>query len=344
MPTLKLTDGKSITLTPAKNGYYTLGKYEVDYIADNQQLEANGKVVTVRDKSYDRQLSQYLDGKLVLARGITRHHPLWYEARWMGIVAPLGVGDLPDWATNATSYIPFGPPDGAMGIAIARKGMGPGDDQQALADLETIREQGKYDAGLIATVTVKPGMGVAFYNSGEIQVKGPLYRKLKIDPLPTKDEPPSKMSSKQLETYVSTHGGLRHCRTVKAIAKYGLDALLEIQTNEELREQHAMALYEMRLKLVQTTGVMLDSILTGVPQDLRPGKRDNDDYRAYLDSSSNREAHDAYIAAVVGGEKISDAVARGANSGREWVFHVYEVMQKSKSLVAAPFKSGWSTS
>jgi hypothetical protein len=68
-----------------------------------------------------------------------------------------------------------------QGIAWNNKGMGPGDDMRFMADYYDIYGlTGDIEVGLTIEVTIGIETGAAFYNAGEIQVRGPLSQNMYI--------------------------------------------------------------------------------------------------------------------------------------------------------------------
>ncbi|MGV9940758.1 eCIS core domain-containing protein [Streptomyces sp. NPDC003401] len=117
-------------------------------------------------------ITRYLNGGLVLYRGIPRWHPTWHQVIGEGVIPPLGSGWLPDFDTHNTSFIPFAPrEDIARGAAVGTSGMGPGDRAQFV---EGYSRQGEHEVGMMVTVRVGPEHDVGFYNGGEIQARGPV--------------------------------------------------------------------------------------------------------------------------------------------------------------------------
>ena len=114
-----------MTLT---RGYFRFEAAPRSYIYSNSELKIDEATsqITVNNPDYAEQIARFSNGKLQLWRGITRQHPLFYEVDQVHIVLPLGTGELPDFDTNKTSFIPFGHSEGsAKGIAIGKRGDGP---------------------------------------------------------------------------------------------------------------------------------------------------------------------------------------------------------------------------
>lgn len=324
--TLTLRNGTTVQLTAVNNTpYYRLGQNANAYI-HRDGLTIAGNNVTIGDQEYDGQVAAFLGPGLRLSRGVVRHHPLFYEVAKMGILMPLGVGEMPDWATNETRYIPFGPDlPSAQGIAMGLMGMGPGDDVSMMADYSTVKNAvGNVDLGRTVTVTVTPGTGIAFYNSGEIQVRGPLLAGLAIGTVnvPATDLPPVP-TAVATAAYVVKHSRLRHARTVAAIQAAGNDNRLTAVNGVAATQQiHATELTTMRTNVRAMTGPTINQIIGLAQQINRPGNQSDINFRAYLDSSVNREAHDEYIAQIVAG--ALPATARGAGQGAalQWINQV----------------------
>lgn len=342
MPTLVLRDGTKIELKPAGNKYYTFDGYPGVYIYDDgMTMKWDKENVSLPDKEYDGQVSTYLAGKLVLTRGLPRQHPLFFEIFHLEVLMPLGVGELPSWATNNTRYIPFGADlVSAEGVAMGVRGMGPGDDQRMLADLVSLSELvERYCCGLVAQVTAGPGVGVAFYNAGEIQVRGPVVKGMKIIPvMADRDFLPKPPSKDEIAEYMAAHGGLRHRETVAALTTHGDAATAIIRGNEKSRNEHAKALFEMRAKLRTMAEPMMRDLIEKMPRKAWPkGKEKKDDFFDHLDSSINREAHDAYLAAVLGGAGAGDAAKVGIKAGMTWISRYIIAVENGEE----PFPKGW---
>jgi hypothetical protein len=345
MPTLTLRNRTQVTLTAVQNTpYYRLGPHAHAYI-HSDGLTIVGNNVTIGNEEYDGQVAAFLGVGLQLSRGVVRHHPLFYEVARMGILMPLGVGEMPDWATNETRFIPFGPNVGyAQGIALGMAGMGPGDDLTMIADYATVQGAvGNVQLGRTVTVTVTPGTGIAFYNAGEIQVRGPLFTGLTIAAveLPANALPPVPAGA-EIAAYVVKHSRLRHARTVAAIGVAGNDnRLTAIRGDDAARPAHATELTTMRTNIRAMTGGMIDQIVALTKQTNRPGSLGNTDFRAYLDSSANREAHDAYIAEIVGGTPSAGARGAGQAAAVQWVNRVLTAYTAHYAAQVPLFPVGW---
>lgn len=343
MPTLRLRDGTTAALSRfADTPYFSFDGHQDAYLHDNDQLHKAGNDIILNSDEYDTQITRYLSGNLTLVRGLPRQHPLYHEIGEMGILMPLGVGAMPDWATNTTRYIPFGPDlPSAQGVALGRAGMGPGDDQRMLADFAALaRSAGQVDVGLTVQVTVGPGTGVAFYNSGEIQVRGPITSGLTIArvQLPASDFSlvPDEAA---MAIYKAEHGGLRHRATMAALGVNGNRHLAAVLGNPTARAEHAEALFAMRKMLVTKCEAIIDLILKSTRQPDRPGNRDDINYRHYLDSAVNREAHDEYVAAVAAGGSRGEASTVAQRRALLWLTRVSIAYESQEP----PFPNRWET-
>ncbi|HZM79966.1 MAG TPA: hypothetical protein VFC19_29890 [Candidatus Limnocylindrales bacterium] len=341
MPTLRLRDGTTAVLSRfADTPYFTFDGHQDAWLHDNDQLHKVTNDIFLASDEYDAQITRYLAGDLVLARGLPRQHPLYHEIAELGILMPLGVGAMPDWATNATRYIPFGPDlASAQGIALGRAGMGPGDDQRMMADFALLAgAAGQVDIGLTIEVTVTPGTGVAFYNPGEIQVRGPIATGLTVQRIQLSPaDLPGVPDEAATAIYKAEHGGLRHRATVAAITAHGTQALAAVRGDARARAEHAETLFAMRKALVTKCEAILDLILKNTKPSDRPGNRDDINYRHYLDSAVNREAHDEYVASVAAGADRADASTAAQRRALLWLTRVsiaYEAQEP-------PFPNGW---
>jgi hypothetical protein len=343
MPILRLQDGTTAALSRfADTPYFSFDGHPDAWLHDNNQLHKAANDIILADDEYDAQITQYLAGNLTLARGLPRQHPLYYEIAELGILMPLGVGAMPDWATNATRYIPFGPNlASAQGIALGRAGMGPGDDQRMMADFGTLAGAvGQVDVGLTIQVTVAPGTGIAFYNPGEIQVRGPMTGGLTIQRVQlAATDLPLVPDDAATAIYRAEHGGLRHRATVAAMGIHGTQALAAVRGDAQARAEHAEALFAMRKVLVTKCEAILDLILKSTRPSDRPGNRDDINYRHYLDSAVNREAHDEYVAAVAGGADRAEASTLAQRRALLWLTRVSIAYESQEP----PFPNRWET-
>jgi hypothetical protein len=118
-------------------------------------------------------VTRYMNGGFALYRGIPRWHPTWHQVTGNGTIPPLGRGELPDFDTHNTSFVPFAPTQGvARGAAVATKGMGRRDRAQFVNGYR--RTQGDGEVGLMATVVATSSMDLGFFNETEIQIRGPV--------------------------------------------------------------------------------------------------------------------------------------------------------------------------
>lgn len=346
MPTLTLGNHTQVQLNAVPNtSFFRLGEHPHAYI-HRDGLTIVGNNVTINDVDYDGHVSAFVGGGIQLWRGVTRHHPLFYEVARMGILMPLGVGEMPDWATNETKFIPFCP-SLALAQPIARgiEGMGPGDNLAMMADYATIRDAvGDVQLGRTVRVTAAPGTGIAFYNGGEIQVRGPLFTGLTVDAV---DVPvaglPAVPAPAAIAAYLVEHSRLRHARTVAALERAGNDdRLTAIRGDNLARQTHAAELTTMRTNIKEMTRATIGQIVAITRPTNRPGEQEDTDFRAYLDSSANREAHDAYVAQIVGGTLAADARGAGQEAAVEWIDQVLNAYNRHYYAAVVPlFPVGW---
>ncbi|MGX1271277.1 eCIS core domain-containing protein [Streptomyces phaeoluteigriseus] len=170
-------------------------------------------------------ITRYLNGGLMLYRGIPRWHPTWHQVIGEGAIPPLGSGWLPDFDTHNTSFIPFAPrEDIARGAAVGASGMGRGDRAQFV---EGYSRQGEHEVGMMVSVVVGPEHDVGFYNGGEIQARGPVeLRSMRIftmgtdaqealtgtagdPPDPLRSTRPATPTDAEKDSYRAEFGGLR---------------------------------------------------------------------------------------------------------------------------------------
>ncbi|MGX1028425.1 hypothetical protein [Streptomyces sp. SAI-097] len=117
---------------------------------------------------------KYRMGGLALYRGIPRHHETWHDVNGGGVIPPLGSGELPDYATNNTSFIPFSPSERvARGSAVATRGMAERNRAEYVQGYT--RSNKNFFVGLVATVVAGPNLDVGFFNGGEVQIRGPVH-------------------------------------------------------------------------------------------------------------------------------------------------------------------------
>lgn len=90
------------------------------------------------------------------------------------MIPPLGSGELPDYATNNTSFIPFSPSERvARGSAVATRGMAERNRAEYVQGYSRSNEN--FFVGLVATVVAGPNLDVGFFNGGEVQIRGPVH-------------------------------------------------------------------------------------------------------------------------------------------------------------------------
>ncbi|MDX6328396.1 MAG: hypothetical protein QOI83_779, partial [Streptomycetaceae bacterium] len=117
---------------------------------------------------------RYLNGGIVLYRGIPRWHSTWHEVTGRGVISPLGTGHFPSFDTRQTSFIPFAPTEiVARSAAVSTSGMGEADRAQFVNGYS--RTQGNADVGLLAMTFAGPTQDVGFFNETEIQMRGPVH-------------------------------------------------------------------------------------------------------------------------------------------------------------------------
>lgn len=130
----------------------------------------------VRDPGIIPSLNKFLTATLDAYRGI----PIWhrfYRQAVHGTVQPMGDGP-PDFTTAASAYVPFADAKGEARVAaISRQGSSnPG--QQAGWDSVPGFDENSPDqqVGVIVKATVSRARGdaVAFFNVGELQIRGPV--------------------------------------------------------------------------------------------------------------------------------------------------------------------------
>lgn len=343
MPTIRLRNGTTAGVTPIPHtNYFSFDGHQNAFIQDNTELHRVVDDIIIKSDEYDQQITDYLAGNLTLVRGLPRQHPLFFEVTEMGILAPLGVGDMPDWATNTTRFIPFGPDvNAAQGVALGRAGMGPGDNQQMMAGFATLRNTvAQVDVGATVSVTVAVNAGIAFYNSGEIQVRGPLSTGLTIQPVQLPNTSLAAVpDNAAVAIYKAEHGGLRHQATVAALAQHGNGNLTAIRNDAIARAQHAETLLAMRRALLLKAEATVDLIIGKSQAANRPGNRDDVNYRHYLDSSLNREAHDVYVAEVAAGRTREEASTAAQRRAMLWLTRIFVAYDQDEP----PFPNNWET-
>ncbi|CAM5396148.1 putative protein OS=Streptomyces tendae OX=1932 GN=GUR47_15770 PE=4 SV=1 [Streptomyces tendae] len=116
---------------------------------------------------------KYRMGGLALYRGIPRHHETWHDVNGGGVIPPLGSGELPDYLTNNTSFIPFSPASKSRASAVATRGMSERNRAEYVQGYTRSNEN--FFVGLVATVVAGPNLDVGFFNGAEVQIRGPLH-------------------------------------------------------------------------------------------------------------------------------------------------------------------------
>ncbi|MER6164086.1 hypothetical protein [Streptomyces violaceorubidus] len=168
---------------------------------------------------------RYRMGGLALYRGIPRWHPTWHDVNGAGMMNPFGQGELPDFDTRATSFIPFSPSEGvARMAAVATTGM---DERDRLEYVQGYtRSNGNFFIGMVATVVAGPNVDVGFFNGSEIQLRGPVnnfgtdYIRMSTDvqealggsrgnpPEPISENRPPTPDDDQKKAFADKYGGL----------------------------------------------------------------------------------------------------------------------------------------
>jgi hypothetical protein len=327
--TLRLGD-RSFRVRPV-DGYFEFLDARGSYIQDNGELvHGDDGEIRVRDPLYAERLLEFFGTGLTLWRGVTRQHPLWYELDQLHILMPLGTGELPDWDTNVTTFIPFGPTrDGARAIAGGKRGMGPGDDRQMITNYPALRAQGgAMRVGGAVGVTVRAGgIGAGFYNYNEIQVRGPLTQ-FEYVPVTQADfegpaAPDAAPAPADVATYQAEHGSLRHAAIEQALAAAGPQGQVRLQAARAASGVHVEALTALRDLVQEGLGEQIEELA-----DLDPTRINR------LDSSVNREAHAAYLAAVIGGSSPEQASDMGMLAAAQWLA-VYGPQWRDRARAAA---------
>ena len=320
---LKLDETMTTMMRDPEGGYLEFADRRGSYLRNNELVTITGATATITKPEYAAQIRAFLEDRLELQRGITRQHPLWYEVRYLRVLMPLGVGELPHWATNYTSFIPFGAVRGqAEGIASSKSGMGPGDQRDMLADyVSMLKSQYAVEVGAVIRVDVDRNHQLAFYNRGEIQVRGPLvdYTLYLVGEVPSRLDV---IYQEEVKPYLLRHGDLRHSRTVEALAAappHTWNRLDPVAISVAARWAHARHLFALRKDLLESTSSFTKNIMTGPRQ--RPAYATTEkELFEFIDASATRVLHDAYVAAIASGLDAGDACDRAAIAANTWMW------------------------
>lgn len=189
------------------------------YIVEDSVDSTTGEI---NDAQLARQVHKYLAGGIPLFRGVTRWHSTWDAIFSKGVVTPLGRGDIPDFDTRNTRFIPFTADLTVAGSAGRQMtGMGPGDELRFVHGYDKNKP---FDVGCVVSVVATSETPVGFYNATEVQVKGPvkvevLERFSTTTPLEDigitgggelREILPPAPSEQEKEQYRKKHGSLRH--------------------------------------------------------------------------------------------------------------------------------------
>lgn len=130
----------------------------------------------VRDPGIIPSLNRFLTSSLEAFRGI----PIWhrfYRPALFGQVRPMGEGP-PDFTTAKSAYVPFADARGEARVAaISRRGSSNPGQQASWEDVRGFDEDNPdQQVGIIVKATVSRARGdaVAFFNVGELQIRGPI--------------------------------------------------------------------------------------------------------------------------------------------------------------------------
>ncbi|EWM17804.1 putative nucleotidyltransferase substrate binding domain-containing protein [Kutzneria sp. 744] len=173
------------------------------------------------------QVHEYLTNGITLHRGIAAWHPTWHHVLG-GEIPPLGSREHPDFSTWDTRYVPFtADRNTAVGAAMSQRGMhGSADDRRFVHGYDPTDPAHPVGMVLSKRVTQGDGHAVAFINSSETQLGGPLHdfdaATLHMgtplshvfggpdDGLTLADHMPARPNQQQVADYVAEHGALRH--------------------------------------------------------------------------------------------------------------------------------------
>ncbi len=130
----------------------------------------------VKDPNIIAPLNRFLTGSLDVYRGIAIWHR-FFKAAEMGTISPMGAGP-PDFTTANSAYVPFADARGEARVAaISRRGGSNPGQNASWEDVPRFNEDDpEQKVGLIAKVSVSRAAGdaIAFFNAGELQVRGPV--------------------------------------------------------------------------------------------------------------------------------------------------------------------------
>ncbi len=114
-------------------------------------------------------------GAIELVRGIAHWHPTW-ELVTNGLAIPgFGAGEIPDFDTSLTRFVPFAPMGSVQvsrGAAVSPRGMGAMDQMQFVTGYDKTNMD--FKAGILIKMRVTSNHSLGFLNGTEIQVRGPV--------------------------------------------------------------------------------------------------------------------------------------------------------------------------
>ncbi|GIV98426.1 MAG: hypothetical protein KatS3mg057_3083 [Herpetosiphonaceae bacterium] len=220
-----IVNGRSFSAIKVGTLFKVFDDDAVFWIRD-QGVSEDGQI---HDKEVEDLLTTYLAGGTVrLFRGITCWHPNFQNVlNATGDLMPLGVGDIPDFDTRKTSYIPFsGQEDVSRSAARSMFGMDKSDKIQMVYGYDPNNPD--FVVGIFITVTVDKTIPICVFDFGEIQVKGPIPKARVTKQIIKMSTPmseatghpdqegilsefmPPQASDKELQDYRSQYGSLRH--------------------------------------------------------------------------------------------------------------------------------------
>lgn len=161
-----------------ENTDYSLRNVVLDGLGFTEIVGANVLLYdkAVRDPRIIPSLDRFLSSSLEAFRGI----PVWhrfYRPALFGQVRPMGDGP-PDFTTARSAYVPFADARGEARVAaISRQGSSNPGQAASWDDVPGFDENNpEQQVGIIVKATVSRARGdaVAFFNAGELQIKGPV--------------------------------------------------------------------------------------------------------------------------------------------------------------------------
>jgi hypothetical protein len=173
------------------------------------------------------QVKQYMTTGLTLYRGISAWHPTWKHVE-AGEIPSLGTRPHPDFSTWDTKYVPFSADRNvALGASLAHTGMhGGADDRRFVHGYDPSVPTQPVGMVLSKRVQLGDGHGIAFINSTETQLSGPIHdfggTTLHMgtavsdvfggpnDGRTLADSMPPRPDQQEIDDYVAEHGSLRH--------------------------------------------------------------------------------------------------------------------------------------